>query len=116
MSLIKKVENLTLGIGATETSVIGLNGAVPVGIVVSGSSLTASKLTFLVSNDNSNFYSLYDQTAEISVTTGSYLRAYSLDWTKMQGWKFMKIRSGTSASAVAQATIATGIEVNIKEL
>lgn len=113
---LKSVAQLTLGIGDTTTGTICLSGAVPVGLIVSGSSLTASKLTFLVSNDNSSFYSLYDQTSEISVTTGSYLRAYSLDWTKMQGWKFMKIRSGTSASAVAQATIATKIEVNIKEL
>jgi hypothetical protein len=113
---LKDIKTITLGVGDTISSSISLNGWTPTGIIISGSSLTASKLTFLVSNDNSNFYSLYDQTTEVSVTTGSYLRAYSLDWTKMQGWKFMKIRSGTSASAVAQATIKTDIEVNIKEL
>jgi hypothetical protein len=113
---LKSVASVTLEVGDTISSTISLNGWTPTGLIVSGSSLTASKLTFLVSNNDLDFYSLYDQTAEISVTTGSYLRAYSLDWTKMQGWKFMKIRSGTSASAVAQATIATGIEVNIKEI
>jgi len=92
-------------IGNSITNAIQLNQASALGITT-GSSLTSTTLTFMVSVDGSNFYSLYDDSSiEVSLTTASVVRAYNLPIAKFYPWNWFKIREGTSASPVNQATI-----------
>jgi hypothetical protein len=64
-------------------------------------------LTFLVSLDGVTFYPAYDETStEISLTTTTAARAYRLHPSLIM-WPWLKVREGTSASAVAQKTVDT---------
>jgi len=68
---------------------------------------TAAVLTFQGSMDNVTFTDLYDATGvEISVTAVA-AHGVALDVTVFAGWQFLKIRSGTGASAVNQAADRT---------
>lgn len=93
----------TIAVGETVTDTIFQNEQVLVGIIT-GSVITADELTFLGSFDNENFYSIYNETDEVSVTTASYARGYTLTPEDFLPWRFIKVREGNSASAVAQAT------------
>ena len=79
----------------------------PVGITT-GSNITGTALTFLVSNDNVTYVSLYDETStEVSLTITTAARGYALPLPQTWPWKFMKVRLGTSASSVAQTLVTT---------
>jgi len=92
-----------IAVGDTATNAIQLNEATALGITTA-SYITATTLTFLVSLDGTNFYSLYDdRSTEVSLTVAaSAVRAYRLDVASMVPWNWLKIREGTSASPVAQ--------------
>jgi len=90
-------------IGQSQTNSILMNENTLVGLTVTGSYLTASEITFLVSTDNTNFYPMYNSSStELSITTGSYARSYSLDAESFFAWDYVKARQGNSASAVNQ--------------
>ena len=92
-------------IGQSQTNSILMNENTLVGVIVTGSYLTASEITFLVSDDNTTFYPMYDSSsAELSITTGSYARGYSLDAESFFAWDYIKARQGNSASPVNQIT------------
>lgn len=98
--------------GNTTTNAIQMNNYDAVGMIVSASTLTATTLTFLVGNDGTNFYPLYDDSStEVSISASKVARAYSLPIDAFFGWNFMKVREGTSASAVAQATYDVPITI-----
>ena len=87
----------------------------PIGITT-GSNITGTKLSFLVSNDNITYLPLYDATStEVSLTVTTAARAYELEPLNTWAWRFMKVYAGVSASAVAQAvsTYFTIITKNI---
>lgn len=94
-------ESMTEGIPQNEQSLVG---------ITTGSVLTAGALTFLGSLDEgSTYHSIYRETAELSVTTASYTRAFTLTPEDFYGWTHIKIREGNSASAVLQATYDANI-------
>lgn len=102
----------TFVVGQSETPVALLNENSLSGIIVTGSSITGTKITFLVSNDNTTFYPLYNSTSEeVSITTTTSARAYSLEPKDFLPWLYVKARLGTSASAVLQATIDQSVEL-----
>ena len=104
-------------VGGSVSNPITLNENTVAGITA-GSSLTATTLTFLVSMDNVNYYSLYDNTStEVSLTlvSGSS-RAYALSASSFFPWNFVKLREGNSASAVNQATVDAVFGVSLKKL
>ena len=98
-------------VGNTQSNAVGLNGGNLIGLTVSGSvasasaiSVTGSAISFLTSNDGTNYYSLYDSTGTevvllISTTTP---RNYALNNTVFYPWNFVIAREGISASPVAQ--------------
>jgi len=105
MGFFKEISG-TIKVGDTTSDVIKLNEVNnPVGITT-GSGLSASALTFLVSNDNITFTSLYDKAStEVALFSGSVARSWALDIPNFYPWLFMKIREGTSTSAISQKTV-----------
>jgi hemolysin activation/secretion protein len=106
-------ETFTAGSTATgtQTGVVTLNERTLTGFIVSASTITGTKVTFLVSTDAISFYPLYDSdSSEVSLTVTSASRAYNLKPSVFLPWDYIKARLGTSASAVAQATYSTGVE------
>lgn len=110
--MAKYITDATILIGNTQSNSIFLNETVPTGFIVSGSVITGSLVSFLVSTDNTNFYPLYDNTStEVSLVVTSASRAYSLSPEAFMGWGFVKFRLGTSASAKAQATYNAELKI-----
>jgi len=103
MSFYKSIPT-TFVVGQTETSAIQMNEAVLTGLVVTGSKISGSLVSFLVSSDGVNFFPLFDDTnTEIVVTVTSSARSYALDPINFAPWLYVKARLGTSGSAKAQA-------------
>jgi hypothetical protein len=104
--------NKTFVVGQSETEVVFMNERVLTAFVVTGSTLSSTNITFLVSASGSTtFYPLYDDAgAEVTLTSGSYARAYNLNPDEFMAWDFVKARLGTSASAVNQATYSVDIQ------
>ena len=54
-------------VGQTTSEAITLNNSTLMGVTISGSKITGTAMTFLVSTDGTNYYSLYDDSsAEVS--------------------------------------------------
>jgi hypothetical protein len=89
----------------TNSSPVKLNDMTLFGLTT-GSSLTGTTLTFLVSNDNVTYYPLFNKNGEVSCTSmgGALAKAIALTPSDFLAWTFVKVVEGTSASGVAQAT------------
>jgi hypothetical protein len=99
----------------TIASGASLSGAAHIGFALSGggsrgtlvgiqmpSAWTAASLTFQASNDGTTFTNLYDAAGnEVSVTTDAS-RWIALDPADFAGITHLKVRSGTSGTAVNQ--------------
>jgi hypothetical protein len=109
MTIMQPISGL-ISVGSTTTGVLKLNEINnPVGLTA-GSGLTATSLTFLVSNDNITYTPLYDNNSmEVSLTSSSLARSWALGIDTFFPWLFMKVQEGTSSSAVAQATVDVNI-------
>jgi len=104
-------------VGQSQTNSVLMNENTLVGLTVTGSYLAASEITFLVSDDNSSFYPMYDSSSdEVSLTTGSYARSYSLDAESFFAWDYVKARQGNSASALNQTIRDIDIKFITKRL
>jgi hypothetical protein len=91
-------------VGNTTSNPIQVNNFIFAGLTT-GSSLTGTTLSFLVSNDGTNYYPLYDNTStEVTLTVTTAARAYALNPNNFYPWNFIKVREGNSASQVAQAS------------
>ena len=101
-------------VGQTTSDAITLNNSTLMGVTISGSKITGTKMTFLVSTDGSNYYSLYDDAStEVSLTVTTAARSHIVDPKLFLPWSFVKARLGTSASAVAQAVANQAILFHI---
>jgi hypothetical protein len=91
----------TIANGASLSGVVDLGGRKLVAIVMPGT-WTAASLTFQASPDGVTYYNVYDGATERAlVVAASYYSALNIgDWV---GFRYLKIRSGTAASAVNQA-------------
>jgi hypothetical protein len=106
----------TFSIGQSQTGIIQLNELTLCGLTT-GSNLSGSVLSFLVSLDGSNFYPLYDSSsAEVTISVSAASRAYAVDPSSFYSWNFIKLREGTSASAVLQATVNSTVQFSAKLL
>jgi hypothetical protein len=63
---------------------------------------TTANLTFQTSDDNSTFQDLYDETGSEYTVTAAPARNIVLVNSLPMGHRYVKVRSGTSASAVVQ--------------
>lgn len=115
MGLNYKSGSIVVGQTRSNAIILGENNT-PVGITT-GSNITGTALTFLVSNDNITYLPLYNSdSTEISLTVTTAARSYELQPLETWGWRFMKIREGNSASSVAQATVDTLFTVVTRKL
>ena len=102
----------TVTAGSTQSDRLLLNETVPCGLIVTGSVITGSLVTFLVSNDGTNFYPLYDSTStEVSIVVSTTPRAYSLNPEAFMGWAYIKGRLGTSGSPKVQQSYDAEIKL-----
>jgi len=115
-----KIENTyTIPVGQTTSGSIFLNEGALTGLYIAGSVVTGTTLTFLVSNDNgANFGALYTSgSTEVSLAvTSASVRSYALNPGDFRGFDVIKLRLGTSASAVAQATYPLTVVATIDNL
>ena len=104
-------QTVTIGAGASLSGASTLYKGYRLVAVCTASTWDAAKISFAVSNDNSTYYALYDETgAEINVSnaiTGA--AAVSLNPNDFLAWDYVKVRSGLVGSATNQvdATIVT---------
>jgi hypothetical protein len=102
---IQNIKQITMVTGQSQSEEIQLNEYMMCGII-SGSALTATTLSFLVSVDGDTYYPLYNDSGEVSLTGmgGGVAKAVSLGAVDFFPWNFAKIRGGAAASATNQAT------------
>lgn len=77
-----------------------------VGIVIPAG-WTAASITFQATPDDMNFYELYDGAGNEVTLTGAAGQLVQIDPTKWRGITGIKVRSGTLASPIAQASAVT---------
>lgn len=101
--------SVTISDSASLSDSIDLNEHMLVGIEVP-SSWTTANITFQVANvgvsgAEGTFYDLYDQNGnEVTVTVaGTGSKAFTLVPANFAGFRFLKVRSGTTATPVAQS-------------
>ena len=106
----------SFAIGSSTTDPITLDQYTLCG-VTTGSTLSSTSLTFLVSSDGTTYYPLYDDTGtEILITTTTAARAFALQPQQFFPWGFVKLRQGTSASAVLQASNNTNVSFLLRSI
>ena len=108
---MRKAIPLSFVIGQSQTGTAQMNEQLtPVGVVITGSSISGSLVSFLGSDDGASFYSVFNSSStEVTLTTTSSARSYALDPNAFLGWNHIKARLGTSGSAKLQATYDQGI-------
>jgi hypothetical protein len=75
--------------------------------IITDAAWDTNAMTFQVSVDGTNYFNLYNEGAEYSiagVTASTYRR---VDMSMFYAARFLKVRSGTSAAAVAQVDDTT---------
>lgn len=92
----------TIAINASLSDAIGSRGLLLAGIIMP-SAWTAANLTFQVSHDDTTYNNVYDSSGVEKQVTASASRYIILDPSEWSGAQFIKVRSGTSGSAVTQA-------------
>ena len=93
--------------GQSLSAAVDLGGRVLCGIAFPAA-WTAAGITFQGSTTLAGTYvDLYTETAEISATSAAASRYVGLDSSYFFGINFLKVRSGTSAAAVAQGADRT---------
>lgn len=103
-----EVKTATIALNASLSDVVEIGSAKFLGLVMPAAWDTAG-ITFQVSYDGTNFQNLYnDSGVEVSVTAAAS-RNIALDVVALDlaPWQFIKIRSGTAASAVNQTAART---------
>jgi hypothetical protein len=103
------IERVAVSIALNEalSGAVQLKGRVPVAVVMPAD-WTAADLTFQASYDGATYWNLYDgdTDAEVSVQAAED-RHIVLDHNKFYGAQYLKVRSGTAASAVNQEAART---------
>jgi hypothetical protein len=88
--------------GASLSNIINLGSNDLISIIMP-SSWTAANITYQFSIDGVNFYDAYSTTAELSSTAAVASRIISINSANYDAGRYIKIRSGTSATPVNQA-------------
>lgn len=98
---------------ATIANGASLSGAVDLGTlrlfaIQMPTSWTSANLTFQVSTDGTNYYNLYDDTGtEVTWTAAASQVIQSSNPGRWLAFQYLKVRSGTSGSAVNQGGART---------
>ena len=101
------IAEVAISSGASLSDAADLEGKTLCGVLLP-SVWTAAAVTFQVSDDNSTFFNLQDTSGEIaSASIGTAGAAVSVQPSDFAGYRFVKVRSGTSDTAVNQAAART---------
>ena len=102
-------QTVTIGAGASLSGASTKYPGFRLLAVMTASTWDAAKLTFEVSNDGTNFFTLTKEGTEYEVASVTAAKAIALETSVFLPWDYIKVRSGTSAAAVNQvdATIVT---------
>lgn len=109
------ITEATIAAGGKQSSAIEIEGARHLGLVIP-SVWAAAAITFLASHNGTDYVALYkdegtEVTTSVTVSTAIGLNTYE---PVLSPWQYIKIRSGTAASEVAQpgpkATVALAPE------
>lgn len=104
-------------IGQSQTSALLCGEWDLVGLSISASTITGTTITFLTSYDGVTYLPLYDETGtEQTLTVGAYARNYTLQPYTFFPWNYVKLRLGTSASPVNQATYNTDVKFILRSM
>lgn len=106
LALTQTVE-VTIASGSSLTDVINLGGNILAGVHMPAS-WTAANLTLQACDTaDGTFLDIYDEDGIELTLTAAASRAISVDSRNTLPWRFIKIRSGTAASAVNQTADRT---------
>ncbi len=101
-----QTRNATIAINTSLSGAVDITGCTVAGIIMSAGWDTAS-ITAQASVDGTNFYNLYDEFATevtVSAAASRFIRLSPADWW---GVRYVKLRSGTSGTAVNQTAART---------
>ena len=103
VSLTRASQIATIASGGSVSGSIDLMGAAMIGFVTPAA-WTSAALTIEVSDDNVNWSSAYDAYgAQVGLIASPVVATrYAVDVTALLPWRFVRFRSGTSASPVVQ--------------
>lgn len=106
----------TIADGASLSGAVHVDGRSIVGIQMPGT-WTSADLTFQVSADGATYGNVYTTAGvELTATNGSATSRYIvLDPLNFLGANYIKVRSGTSGSAVNQSGAARALSVVVRE-
>lgn len=96
----------TIASGASLTTAIDLTTKRLAGIIIPASWTTAD-LTLQASADGTNWFNVYDALGTEYTITAAASRAIIVPLTDMIGFRYLKIRSGTSGTPVNQTDART---------
>jgi hypothetical protein len=94
--------SITILNGASLSNAIALDNRTVVAIILP-SAWTAASITFQASVDGTNYFNVYTQTTELSATVGASYFVVLPRTTGLESARYIKIRSGTSATPVNQS-------------
>jgi hypothetical protein len=99
--LLQSNNTIIIANGESLSGSVGLGGSTMVGIVMPAT-WTAANLTVQASHDGATYNNLYDDLGTEVTVTAAASRYIALDPSVFAGIRYLKVRSGTSGSAVNQ--------------
>lgn len=96
----------TIANGASLSNAVSLGTSDLISIIMPAA-WTAAALTYQFSVDGTNFYDAYSTTAELTATSAAASRIININAATYDAARYIKIRSGTSATPVNQAADRT---------
>jgi hypothetical protein len=102
-------ETVTIGAGASLSGASTKYPGLTLVGIVTASTWDAAKITFAVSNDGTNFFTLHSGTAEYEIASVTGAFAIPVEAKYFIPWDYVKVRSGTVGAATNQvdATVVT---------
>lgn len=97
---LSESDALTILSGQSLSDALDLKGRILTGVFLPAA-WTAANLTFQASPDGGTYYDAWDQALEITVSAAAS-RFVAIDAQLFLGVRFLKVRSGTSGTPVAQ--------------
>lgn len=106
VSALAYFEEAVIANGASLSGAVNLSGHILCGVYMP-SAWTTAGLTFQASFDGTTFADVHFEDAEVTVTSAGASDYIGLQPQKFFGAKHLKVRSGTSSTAVAQGAERT---------
>lgn len=105
---MREVQTVTIANGASLSDAVCVNDLVAIGLQLPAA-WTSATVTLQGSMDGTTFVNIHENgaNAEYAFTNAAASVGLSLSWETMLPWEWIKVRSGTSGSAVTQGAART---------